>query len=189
MVRALSQYWWLVVLRGVLGILFGLAAFVWPGITWLTLLILFGIYAIVDGLIAVGTGLARTRETSRWWVFLLEGLISIGAGVVALLFPALATMVLIYVIASWAIITGVLEIAAAIRLRHEIANEWFLALGGVVSIGLGVLLFLRPLAGSVAIIWIIGAYALLFGILMVILGFRLRGWKEPDTTVPFPSAR
>ncbi len=189
MVRTLSQNWWLVVLRGVLGILFGLAAFIWPGITWLTLLIMFGIYAIVDGLIAVGTGLARTKETSRWWVFLLEGLISIAAGVVALLSPALTTVVLIYMIATWAIITGVLEIVAAVRLRHEITNEWFLALGGVLSIGLGVLLFLRPLAGSLAIIWTIAAYAVLFGILLVILGFRLRNWKETDTTVPLTSMR
>jgi uncharacterized membrane protein HdeD (DUF308 family) len=189
MVRTLSQNWWLVVLRGVLGILFGLAAFIWPGITWLTLIIMFGIYAIADGLVAVGTGLARTRESSRWWVFLLEGLISIGAGVVVLIWPALATVVLIYLVAGWAVITGVLEVVGAIRLRHEITNEWVLGLGGLLSIGLGVLLFLRPLAGSLAIIWIIAAYALIFGVLLVILGFRLRGWKEPDTTVPLTSMR
>src|SRR5512134_3477624 len=108
MVRSLSQNWWLLVLRGILAILFGLAAFVWPGITLLTLIVLFGIYAIVDGLVAVGTGLSRTKESPRWWTFLVEGLLSLGAGVVALLWPALTSLVLIYIIASWAIMTGVL---------------------------------------------------------------------------------
>jgi uncharacterized membrane protein HdeD (DUF308 family) len=189
MVRSLSQNWWLVVLRGVLAILFGVSAFIWPGITWLTLIFLFGLYAIADGLIAIWTGFSRTRESPRWWTFLLEGLLSIGAGVVALIWPDLTTLVLIYMIAFWAVFTGVLEIVAAIRLRHEITNEWFLALGGVLSIGLGILLFLQPAAGSLAIIWMIAGYALLFGILLVILGIRLRTWKEPDTTVPLTSAR
>jgi uncharacterized membrane protein HdeD (DUF308 family) len=189
MVQSLSQNWWLVVLRGVLAVLFGVSALIWPGITWLTLIILFGVYAIVDGLIAIWTGFSRTRETSRWWTFLLEGLLNIGAGLVALIWPGLATLVLIYMIAFWAVFTGVLEILAAIRLRHEITNEWFLALGGVLSIGLGILLFLQPAAGSLAIIWMIAGYALVFGILLVILGFRLRNWRTPDTTVPLSSTR
>ena len=189
MVRTLSQYWWLVLLRGILAILFGLSAFIWPGITWLTLILVFGVYAIVDGLIAVGTGLARTKDSPRWWTFLVEGLISIGAGVAALVWPDLASLVLIYMIAAWAVLTGILEIVAAIRLRHEIDNEWFLALGGVLSIGLGILLFLQPAAGSLALIWIIGGYALVFGVLLVILGIRLRNWKTPGTTVPITSTR
>src|SRR5512134_2084488 len=184
MARALSQNWWLILLRGVLAILFGLSAFLWPGITLLTLIVIFGVYAIVDGAIAVGTGLSRTKDSPRWWTFLVEGLIGIGAGIVVLLWPGLATLVLIYMIAAWAVFTGILEIAAAVRLRHEITNEWFLALGGVLSIGLGILLFLQPAAGSLAIIWMIAGYALIFGILLVILGIRLRNWKEPDTTVP-----
>lgn len=187
MVRTLSQNWWLVVLRGVLAVLFGLLAFIWPGITWLTLVVLFGIYAIVDGLVAIGTGLARTRESSRWWTFLLEGLINIGAGVAALIWPGVATLVILYVIATWAVFTGILEIVAAIRLRHEITNEWMLALGGVISIAVGVVLFFQPAAGSLAIIWIIGSYALIFGILLVILGFRLRNWRGPDSLEPIPS--
>ena len=92
-------------------------------------------------------------------------------------------------IAAWAVFTGILEIAAAIRLRHEIDNEWFLALGGVLSIGLGILLFLQPAAGSLALIWMIGGYALVFGVLLVILGLRLRNWKTPDTSVPLTSTR
>jgi uncharacterized membrane protein HdeD (DUF308 family) len=189
MVRTLSQNWWLVVLRGVLAILFGIAAFAWPGITLLTLVLFFGVYAMIDGVIAIVTGLSRTRETPRWWMFLLEGLLNIAAGIVALLMPGLATLVLIYILASWAVITGILEIAAAIRLRHEITNEWFLALGGVLSIGLGILLFLQPAAGSLAIVWTIAAYAVLFGILLVILGVRLRNWRAPEPPAPVISAR
>jgi len=189
MVASLSRNWWLVVLRGVLAILFGLSAFIWPGITLLTLIVIFGVYAIVDGVLAIITGFSRTKESPRWWTFLVEGLISIGAGIVALVWPSLATLVLIYLIAFWAVFTGILEIAAAVRLRHEIDNEWFLALGGVLSIGLGILLFLQPAAGSLAIIWMIAGYALIFGILLVILGIRLRNWKEPETTVPLTSIR
>ena len=189
MVRSLSQNWWLLVLRGVLAILFGISAFIWPGITLLTLIIMFAVYAIVDGAIAIWTGFSRTKESSRWWTFLLEGLLGIGAGIVALLWPGLATLVLIYIIASWAIFTGILEIATAIRLRNEITNEWFLALGGVLSIGLGILLFLQPAAGSLAIIWMIAGYAVVFGLLLLILGIRLRAWKAPETTVPLTSTR
>jgi uncharacterized membrane protein HdeD (DUF308 family) len=189
MVRTLSQNWWLVVLRGILAILFGVLAFVWPAITLLTLVVMFGVYAIVDGLVAAWTGLSRTKDSPRWWTFLLEGLISVGAGVIALLWPELATLVLIYMIASWAVITGILEIVAAIRLRNEITNEWILGLGGVVSIALGVLLFVQPLAGGLAIIWTVAAYAVIFGVLLVVLGFRLRNWKAPSAREPIPSMR
>jgi uncharacterized membrane protein HdeD (DUF308 family) len=189
MAKSLSQNWWLVVLRGILAILFGVLAFVWPQITWLTLIVMFGVYAIVDGIVAIVSGLSRTRESSRWWVFLLEGLIGIGAGIVALVWPGLTSLVLIYMIASWAVITGILELAAAIRLRNEISNEWVLGLGGLVSIGLGILLFFQPAAGGLAIIWTIAAYALIFGVLLVILGFRLRNWKTPDMGEPIASVR
>ncbi len=188
MVRSLSQNWWLVVLRGILAILFGLAAFVWPGITWLTLVVMFGIYALIDGIVAIGTGLSNTKESSRWWVFVLEGLLGIGAGAVALFRPGLTALILIYIISAWAIVTGILEIAAAIRLRNEITNEWMLGLGGLISIALGVLLFLYPLAGGLAIIWTIAAYALIFGVLLVALGFRLKNRNVPDNRQAFRSA-
>lgn len=189
MATSLSQNWWLLVLRGVLAILFGVLAFIWPGITLLTLIVMFGVYAIVDGLVAIWTGFSRTRESSRWWTFLLEGLLGLGAGIAALVWPGLATLVFIYLIASWAVFTGILEIAAAVRLRHEITNEWFLGLGGVLSIGLGILLFLQPAAGGLAIIWMIAGYAIVFGVLLVILGFRLRNWRAPDTNTPLTSTR
>lgn len=175
----LTQNWWMVVLRGVLAILFGLTAFVWPGVTWLTLVFLFGVYAVVDGIIAVVTGLRHTKDSPRWWIFLIEGLVSIAAGVLAFLRPGVTSFVLVVLIAAWAIITGVLEIVAAIRLRREITNEWTLGLGGLLSILLGVFLFLQPVAGGLALIWMIGAYAVLFGILLISLGFRLRKAQIP----------
>lgn len=189
MVRSLSQNWWLVVLRGVLAILFGLSAFIWPGITILTLIVMFGIYAVVDGLVAVATGIARTKDTPRWWTFVLEGLVSIAAGVVALFQPGLATLVLLYTIAAWAVFTGILEIVSAVRLRNEINNEWVLALGGVISVALGLLLFFRPAAGGLAIVWTIAAYAVIFGILLIVLGVRLHNWRAPDTREPVASVR
>ncbi len=190
MVESLSRNWWLVVLRGVLAILFGLAAFVWPSITWLVLVIMFGIYAIADGVMAIGSGLAHTQDSPRWWVFLLEGLISIGAGLIALILPGLAAVVVIYMIASWAIITGILEIVSAIRLRNEISNEWLLGLGGIVSIALGVFLFVSPVAGGLTIIWTVASYAIIFGVLIIALGFRLRNWQPPaDGREPLPSMR
>jgi uncharacterized membrane protein HdeD (DUF308 family) len=172
----------------VLAVLFGVLAFVWPVLTWLTLIVMFGIYAISDGLIAVITGLRRSKDSSRWWAFLVEGVLGIGAGSIALILPELAALVLIYMIAIWALITGILEIAAAVRLRDEISNEWVLGLSGFVSMVLGILLFVQPAVGGLAIMWTIAGYALVFGVLWVILGFRLRGWQTPDRRTTIPSA-
>jgi uncharacterized membrane protein HdeD (DUF308 family) len=181
----LSKNWWLLVLRGVMAILFGLAAFLMPGIAWISLILLFGVYAVVDGVFAMLSGFISSKYSPRWWVFLLEGIVSVAAGVIALLRPDLAGTVLILLIAAWAVVTGILEIAAAIRLRREITNEWMLGFGGFVSIVLGVVLFLQPAAGGLIITLMIGAYALIFGVLLVVLGFRLRKWNslgsEKDT--------
>lgn len=172
----LTRTWWLVVLRGLLAILFGVTALFWPGLTWLVLVLMFGIYAMVDGAFAMLSGLVRSRYSPRWWVFLLEGLISVAAGVIALARPGLAGFALLVVIAAWAILTGILEIAAAIRLRRELTNEWMLAFGGFISIVFGILVLFQPAAGGLVITLMIGAYALVFGILLVALGFRLRKW-------------
>lgn len=172
-INALARHWWLIVLRGVFAILFALAAFFWPTLSWLVLLTMFGIYAIVDGIVAVATGLSRTKQ-ARWWAFLLEGLVSIGVGVAALIWPGLASFVIIILIANWAILTGIFEIVAAIRLRSEINNEWLLVFGGVLSIALGILLFVQPTAAIIAITWTLGAYALFFGVLLISLGIRLK---------------
>jgi len=173
MLNALARNWWLVVLRGVFAVLFALAAFFWPALSWLVLVTIFGIYAIVDGIVAVASGLSRTKQ-ARWWAFLLEGLVSIAVGVAALIWPGLASFAIIILIANWAILTGIFEIVAAIRLRHEISNEWLLVFGGVLSIALGILLFIQPAAAMIAITWTLGAYALFFGVLLISLGIRLR---------------
>jgi uncharacterized membrane protein HdeD (DUF308 family) len=189
---SLTRNWWLVVLRGVLAILFGLTAIFWPGLTFLVLILMFGIYAMADGVFAMLTGVVSSKYSPRWWVFLLEGVISFAAGLIAILRPGLAAFALIAVIAAWAILTGILEIAAAIRLRREITNEWMLAFAGFVSIVLGVLLFFQPAADGLVITLMIGAYALIFGIVLVILGLRLRKWDIPPRTndrTPIRSAR
>jgi len=172
--NALARNWWLVVLRGILAILFGLTAFVWPAITWIVLVFMFGIYTLVDGLAALGTSLSRAKNGPRWWTSLLKGVMSIGAAVMALIWPQLTGLVMVLVIAGGAIFTGVLEIIAAIHLRHEINNEWLLAVGGIVSITLGVFLFLQPAAGGMAILWTVAAFAMIVGVLLIALGFRLK---------------
>jgi uncharacterized membrane protein HdeD (DUF308 family) len=176
---SLTKNWWLVVLRGVLAVLFGLTAFLWPGLTLLALIILFGVYALADGVVAVITGLTHVKDSPRWWVFLLEGLVGIAAGVAALIWPGLATVVLISIIAAWSVITGVFEIVGAIRLRREIDNEWLLMLGGLLSIAFGVLLVLYPAAAGLALIWMIGSFEIVFGILLIALGFRLKNHELP----------
>jgi len=182
MAGELARGWWLVVLRGVIAILLGLVALLWPGLTWLALVLAFGIYAVTDGVLSVLAGIRRSQNEPRWWVFVLEGLISMIAGVIALLRPGLTGLVLVALIAAWAVVTGVLEIVAALRLRREITNEWWLALGGAASIVFGILLVLQPAAGGVALIWILGAYAIIFGVFFVFLGLRLRKWVFPGNT-------
>lgn len=174
MIDTSARNWWLVILRGILAILFSVAAFAWPQVTIVLMVWMFGIYAILAGLVSVRTGLSRTKTSSRWWAFLLDGLVRIAVGVMALIWPDLATLAIVLLIASWAILTGILEIAAAIRLRYEITSEWLLGLGGIISIVLGVLLLIQPLAGGIAIIWTIAAYAMIFGVLLIVFGFRLR---------------
>jgi uncharacterized membrane protein HdeD (DUF308 family) len=175
----LTRNWWLVALRGLLAILFGLIAFVWPGATWLALILLFGVYAVVDGIFAMISGVVRSRYSPRWWVFLLEGFISLAAGMIVLLQPGLAGLALVVVIAIWAVLTGILEVVAALRLRREIRNEWMLGFAGFLSIALGVLMLLQPAAGGLVITLMIGSYALISGILLVALSFRLRRLNTP----------
>jgi uncharacterized membrane protein HdeD (DUF308 family) len=171
----LSRNWWVIVLRGVAAIIFGLAAFVWPGLTIVSLVLLFGAYALVDGLFSIYTGLTHMGDSRRWWILALEGLAGVAVGIMAFVWPTAASVALLYVIAGWAILTGILEIVAAIRLRREISNEWLLALSGVASIALGALLIMQPAIGLVTVVWTLAGYAIFFGIMLVLLGFRLRG--------------
>lgn len=178
MVASLAQNWWVLAIRGVFAILFGLGVFLWPGITLAVLVLLFGAYALLDGIFAIIAGFTSRKEQERWWMMLVVGLAGILTGVLTLLWPGITALVLLYLIAAWSIVTGVFEIAAAIRLRREIENEWWLALAGVASVIFGILLVILPGAGALALIWLIGAYALLYGILLLVLAFRLRGMRD-----------
>ena len=176
MVNTLSQNWWTLVLRGLAAVLFGIWAFVWPDVTLTVLVLLFGAYALWDGVFAL-IGAFRTQGEKRW-MLILEGVVGIIMGLVTFLWPGAATLALLTIIAAWAIITGIFEIIAAIRLRAEIEGEWFMMLSGLLSVLFGIALAIWPVAGLVAVTWMIGSYAIIFGILLIILGFRLRNWKD-----------
>ena len=161
-------------LRGVAGIIFGLVTFFAPGISLVALVLVCGAYAFADGILAIISAIRRRGESDRWWVLLPEGLAGVGAGVITLLWPGITALALLYVIAAWALVTGGLEIAAAIRLRKVITGEWLLILAAIASIALGILLVLFPGPGALALVLWIGAYALVSGVLFIALGFRLR---------------
>ncbi len=172
----LANNWWVILLRGLVGIIFAVLAFTWPGVTLLSLVYVWGAYAIVDGAFAFYLTYLAAQQERRWWPLQLEGLAGVGAGIVAFASPDLTTLALLYLIAAWAIVTGIFEIVAAIDLRKQIPNEWLLGLSGVLSIVFGVLLFLFPGVGALAVVFWIGAYAVLFGITLIALGVRLRKW-------------
>jgi uncharacterized membrane protein HdeD (DUF308 family) len=174
----LARNWWAVALRGLFAVLFGIAAFAWPELTLLSLVWLFGIYAVLDGIFSIVSAITNRQENDRWWLVLLEGIIGIAAGVVAFVWPGITAIALVYLIAAWAILTGIFEIVAAIRLRKEIEGEWLLALSGILSLIFGVALMIWPGAGALALVWVIAAYAIVFGVVLIILGFRMRGWRE-----------
>ena len=178
MLATLARNWWAVVLRGVCAVLFGLAAFAWPGITLAVLILLYGAYALADGVFAViWSFMARGRDSFPWGVF-LAGLAAIVAGLFAFLWPGLTALALLYLIAAWAIVRGIFEIIAAVHLRKEIEHEWLLGLAGLASIVLGVLLLAWPGVGVLAVLWWIAAFAIVFGVLTIALGFRLRGMRD-----------
>ena len=183
--ETLARNWWALVLRGVAGVIFGVLTFLFPAVTLGGLILLFGAYAIVDGIFNIVAAFSG-RTGQRWWQLGLEGIVSIAAGVVTFAMPGLTALVLLWVIAGWAIVTGVLEIVAAIRLRKHIDNEWWLALSGVASVIFGALLFAMPVAGALAVTLWIGAYAIVFGALLIGLGLRLRRHRGVE---PRPMAR
>jgi uncharacterized membrane protein HdeD (DUF308 family) len=163
--------WWLLAIRGIAAILFGLAAFIWPGLTLEFLVILFAIYVLVDGVLAIFVFVRRPGQSPS---MLFQGIVGIAAGAIALLFPGLAALSLVLLIAAWAILTGIAEIALTFRIRERLTVELLWVLAGVASIVFGILLVVFPSAGALTLAWFIGAYALFIGVLLVILGFSLR---------------
>jgi len=162
-------------------LLFGLAALFWPGITLYVLIIFFGAYALVDGVFAIAAGIRGSG--GRRWVFLAEGVLGILAGLIAFFYPGMTAFVLLYVIAFWAILTGLLRIVMAIWLRREIENEWFLVLSGVISVLFGVILAALPGPGLLALVWVVGIYELILGVALIVLGFEVRGRRTSDRVV------
>lgn len=173
MLNLLSRNWWLFALRGLAAILFGILALVWPTVTITFLVLLFGSYTLVDGLLAIFAALSNTAGERRWW-FLFEGFVSVAIGAITFVWPEITGVALLYVIAAWAIMTGILEIVAAIQLRRVIANEWWLVLSGIASIVFGVVVILFPGAGALSILGFIAIYALVFGVSLVALSLKIR---------------
>jgi uncharacterized membrane protein HdeD (DUF308 family) len=182
MLAQLARNWWILVLRGITAVIFGCLAFVWPSITLTVLVLFFGAYALVDGVFAIAAALSGRGGHERWWMLLLEGITGVAVGILTFLWPAITEVVLLFLIAAWALVTGFIEIIAAIRLRKEMTGEWLLFLSGVASVIFGVLLFASPGTGALAVVWVIGVYALLFGVLLIGLGFRLRAWQQKGET-------
>jgi uncharacterized membrane protein HdeD (DUF308 family) len=171
-------------LRGALAVVFGVAAFVWPGITFEVLVLLFGAYAFVDGIMVLAFGLVAAGDGDQWWPLVLSGILGIGLGVLTFAKPETMALALVYVAGFWAIVTGLLEIVAAIRLRDLISDEWLMALSGALSIIFGVLVAAQPSSGALALVYLFGFYAILAGLSQIGLGIRLRGLGQDVAKAP-----
>ena len=170
---ALHRSWWLLLLRGIAAVAFGVLTFVWPQISLLTLIMVYGVYALIDGVLALIAAIRGGGFVPRWWLA-LGGVVSILAAVVAFAWPGLTALVLVYLIGFWSILRGVLEIIGAIRLRNEIANEWTLGGAGALSVIFGLILVFMPGAGALGLLWLIAAWAVLFGLLLIWVAFKVR---------------
>ena len=170
----LSRAWWLLLLRGLAAAAFGIICFVQPGISLASLALVFGAYCLADGILGVWMAISGASDNEHRWLLLLWGLLGIGVGVLTFMAPGITALALLFYIAIWAIATGVLELVAAIRLRKEIDNEWLLLLSGIASVAFGVLLAAQPGAGALTVLWLIGAYAIVFGVLLLMLAFKTR---------------
>jgi uncharacterized membrane protein HdeD (DUF308 family) len=163
-----------VLLRGIAAILFGIVALAWPQVTLVSLVLLWGAWALIDGVTALVAGWNAKDAGKPMWQIVLVGVVGIAAGVLTFVMPGVTAIALLVMIAVWAIVSGVFQIVAAIRLRKEIANEWMLILSGALSVVFGALMIVSPGAGALAVLWLIGSFAIAFGVLLVILAFRLR---------------
>ena len=174
----MSGTWWTMVLRGIVAVLFGLAALLWPGLTLFVLLVCFGVYALVDGLLAIVAGIRASG--GRRSLLLAEGALGFLAGLVVLFWPGTTALVLVYVVSAWAIFTGLLKVLMAVAFRREIENGWLMILGGLLSVLFGIILGAMPGAGLVTLVWLVGIYALILGAALVALGLLDRGHRQAN---------
>ncbi|SEH02469.1 Uncharacterized membrane protein HdeD, DUF308 family [Nonomuraea solani] len=170
----ISRSWWLLLVRGIAAIVFGILALIWPGLTLLVLVIFFGAYALVSGVFALMAGFRHGARSRAWLI--ISGILGILAGIVAFIWPGLSSLALLFIIAFWAILTGVAEVVAGIQLRKVIDNEWMLIVGGVLSVIFGLLLLGWPGAGLLSLLWLIGVFAIMYGIAMIVLSIRVRNF-------------
>ncbi|HEV3086644.1 MAG TPA: HdeD family acid-resistance protein [Candidatus Elarobacter sp.] len=175
MIARLASHWWLFLIRGILALALGIALPFFPGAAIFTLAILFGAYAFVDGIVAIAAAIRMNHAEANWWWLLLEGVLGILVGVLTFFYPGITALWLVYLFGAWAVITGILAIASAIRLRLAIANEILMILFGALSVVAGIVIFFVPVYGVFAIVWTISIYAILAGIFLIGLAFRLRG--------------
>lgn len=174
----LTRNWWILLVRGLAAIAFAGVTWIWPGLTITVFVLLFGVFAGADGLLAVWGAVTGPKGDRDRWVLLLWGLIGLATGALAILAPGLVAASFVLLMAGWAILTGVLEIVAAIKLREQIRGEWILVATGLASIAFGALLALQPGAGAVALSWLVAGYAFLFGVLLVVLAFKVKGARK-----------
>lgn len=170
---ALRRSWWLLLLRGIAAVTFGVLTFIWPQISLLTLIMVYGIYAFADGILALVAAIRGGGMVPRWWLA-LAGVVSILTAIVVFAWPDLTALILVYMIGFWSILRGALEIIGAIRLRNEISNEWSLGAAGALSVIFGLILVFMPGAGAIGLLWLIASWAVLFGLLLIWVAFRLK---------------
>lgn len=171
---SLTRNWWAVAIRGVVAILFGLAAFIWPGLTLAFLIALFGAYAFVDGVFAIVAAFRAAERNVRWWPLAVEGVLGILAAIAVVVWPGLTALALLYLIAAWAIVTGIFEVIGAVQMRDAGGSALVLGLAGVASVIFGIILVIFPGAGALAVLWLIGTYAIIFGGLLLGLAWQFR---------------
>ncbi len=173
MLSVLTRNWWALALRGVVAIVFAIIAFALPGLTLEVFVLVFAVYAIVDGVFAIIAGMRAAEHHERSWPFFLEGLLDVAAGVIIVLWPGLSLLALVIFVGVWAVMTGIALLIAAFGLRR-LHGEWLLIVNGIASLLLGIFFLISPIAGVLVLAWWIGAYALLFGVLLIALSLRLR---------------
>jgi uncharacterized membrane protein HdeD (DUF308 family) len=184
MKQFLAKHWWIFLLRGIFGVVFGILAFTLPLLTLATLIIVWGAYAFVDGIVALWAALTGQTDHEHRWLLGLQGLIGVVAGIITFIVPAATGLGLLILIAAWSLAIGVLQIVTAIRLRKEITGEFWLGLSGLISVLFAFFVIARPGEGALAIVWIIGSYALIFGIVLIAFAFRVKGAATTEHQSP-----